>query len=653
MKYKFDYKFAAIAILLLSIMLCIESEAQNAGSNLTIEVIERGTKDVPAAWVRIQTVTDDNIHGWYNRGLKGLPIQGSTTLNVPAGRVIVTAWNSNCEEVRKEITITDGKPAKCTLTLVRRFDMHNMGYFSFEGHDHMDGESKMNLPPFIYPYCAAMGIDHLSVCQLWFHTQENPVSYDSIMTYLKAHSTPRLGLSFGAESPKLRYGHTWTVNHPGLPDPLGDYLNWHDVVYFKSQVATDSTRATVSDLRGTLHAKWQPPFVDRLRNNARGAFSVASHPTRWWHHRSNEVFPGTNLSADLAFDLLVAQSYDGLAVIGDSKDNIPYQNLWFNILNLGYRLTPVTESDGDVANGSLASKALTYVWTGQSSFDMTSLVNGLKAGHTTLSGKATMILNVNGKPPGSTFTADGIKHTLNVEVFSEPDSDEFVSYIVMYRNGKVVEKRDFRKQKMKSIKTQFQISENETAWYVVKSYGRVYPKKEIQFDVMAYADQILQDPNSDYVNNSGVSLTAPIYFNATGWTEPAKIISEIHGEVADKTGLPLKGLRVEIWNIDEKLAELVTDDYGRFSLHAPATIDVRFTLPGGQKEQQWLFYEYPPLLDLIEDTYTIGWAKEYPQVQGGNIPWKAFHYDEIRNVLKQVNWKIQPIGKIMLPASER
>ena len=69
---------------------------------------------------------------------------------------------------------------------------------------------------------------------------------------------------------------------------------------------------------------------------------------------------------------------------------------------------------------------------------------------------------------------------------------------------------------------------------------------------------------------------------------------------------------VGIWNIDEKLAELVTDDQGEFEIQAPATIDVRFTLPDGWKEQQWLFYEYPPLLDLIEDTYTISWAKKYP-----------------------------------------
>ena len=83
----------------------------------------------------------------------------------------------------------------------------------------------------------------------------------------------------------------------------------------------------------------------------------------------------------------------------------------------------------------------------------------------------------------------------------------------------------------------------------------------------------------------------------------------------------------------------------RFS--APATIDVRFTLPDGSKEQQWLFYEYPPLLNLIEDTYTISWAKKYPGLKGGQMPWEAFHYNEILEVLKEIHWTIRPNGKIM------
>lgn len=628
-----------------------ESFAQQKDVELTIEIVQKGSKNTPAAWIHVQGEGNDNINGWYKKGsLKGFPIFSSTKVNVPQGLVTVTAWNSNCGEVSKKIVITKNRQAKCKLVLIPRFDMHKRGYFSFDAHDHMDGENEMNRPPFIYPYCAAMGIDHLSVCQLWFHTLETPVSYDSIQQYLKAYATPRLDLKFGVESPKLRYGHTWTVNHPGLPDPLGDYLSWHDVDYFEYQVTKDSVESITQDLRGRIHPKWQPPFVDRLRSKSKGAFSAAAHPTRWWHHAANELLPGTNITADLAFDLIAARSYDGLTVMGDFKDNINYQNLWFNVLNLGYRLVPVAETDGDIAHGSLGKLALTYVWTGGSEFDFNALTTNLKKGHTTLSGKAVMVLTVDGTlPPGSVLSADGKSHTINVDVYSEPANDEYISYLVLYRNGAVVKKIDLREQKKRSVNHQFNITENETAWYVVKSYGKVYPKEDLQFDVMAYAKQSLQDGNSDFVHNTGISISAPVYFNAPDWVAPESITSHIFGKVFDQNEQPLKNTRIEIWNIDNKLSELITDGNGEFEIKAPATIDVRFTLPDGRKEQQWLFYEYPPLLDLIESTYMISWAKKYPNIKRGQIPWEAFHYNEMIDVLSEIHWSIRPNGKLMLP----
>jgi|GEM_PF-1190690 len=647
-----DQKSPVVFITLITVLLIFgitpKLAAQDPEPELTIEFIQKGSNH-PAAWIQVQANGNDNIGGWYgDKEPGGFPAFSPVTVKVPVGEMTVSAWNSNCDEVSTKITVTGDKPATCRLTLTSRFDMHQPGYFSFDSHNHLNGYEEKNRPPFIYPYCAALGIDHLDLCQGWMFGLRMPASYDSIVRYLAVNSTPRLHLWFGAESPKLRYGHTWYVNYPGLADPFGDYLKWHDTDYFKSLVGGDSKKNSSIDLRGALHPKWHPPFVDRLRNRSKGAFSVAAHPTRWWHGETGEIYPVTNVSADLAFDLLTAQSYDGIVVMGDHKDNLFYQNLWFNTLNLGYRLIPVAETDGNVAGGSLGNMALTYSWTGKNSYDVNSLVENLRDGHTMLSGKAIMILTVDGKfPPGSVLPADGKKHTIRVKVYSEPAAGEYVSYLVLYRNGRVAEKLDFREQKRRFIKHEFIVSDTETAWYIVKSYGKVFPKNDLQFDVMAYAGQCLQKPDNDYALNTGVSMTSPVFFNEAGRQAPKPIISRIDGRILDHEGQPLKNMLVEIWNIDHKLAELTTDNHGGFTLEAPATIDVRFTLPNGQKEQQWLFYEYPPLLDFIEDTYTISWAKQYPGLKGGQMPWEAFHYDEIREVLKEIHWTIQPNGKMM------
>lgn len=647
-----NQKFIMIIVLVILLILGITPHilAQNAEVELTIEITQKSPNQNPAAWIQVQAEGNDNIDGWYKgRGPKGFPVFSTIKVKVPAGMVTVTAWNSTCDEVSVTLVVNDNQPAKCKLELISRLDLHKLGYFSFDSHDHLDGDEEKNLPPFLHPYCAALGIDHLDVCQLWFHKLGMPVSYDSIVRYMKENTTPSLSLRFGAESPKLRYGHTWTVNHPGILDPFGYFIKWHDKDYWESLTGENGKKTGSIDLRGKLHPKWHPPFVDRLRNRAKGAFSVAAHPTRWWHLGENEIYPATNVSADLAFDLIAAQSYDGLVTMGDSKDHLFYQNLWFNILNLGYRLTPVAESDGNIANGTLGNLALTYTWTGKNKFDIKSLADNLKAGHTMLSGKAIMLLTVNDSlPPGSVLDADGKNHSINVEVYSEPEDDEYVSYLVLYRNGKVVEKLDFREQKKRLIKHEFIVTDTETTWYVVKSYGKVFPKNDLQFDVMAYAKHSLQIPDNDYSRNTGVSMTAPVFFNAPGWRGPKPVISRIHGTILDKEDQPLNNTLVEIWNIDEKLAELTTDSQGYFEIEAPATIDVRFTLPDSQKEQQWLFYEYPPLLDLIEDTYTISWAKQYPGIRSGHMPWEVFHFDEIKEVLAEINWTIRPNGKVIV-----
>jgi hypothetical protein len=61
------------------------------------------------------------------------------------------------------------------------------------------------------------------------------------------------------------------------------------------------------------------------------------------------------------------------------------------------------------------------------------------------------------------------------------------------------------------------------------------------------------------------------------------------------------------------------------------------------------FYEYPPLVKVIEEIYTISWAQNYPETKDGQMPWEVFRYDEIKEVLKEIDWTIRPIRKIMMP----
>lgn len=610
-------------------------------TNLVVIITDAKTGQPLPAWVTISSEIDANIGGWYHRrGPKGFPTFSPLQLKVPSERLTISAWNHECDEVVISLDISGGVDT-CNISLNPRLDLHGLGYFSFDSHNHLNGYDSINRPPYLYPYCAALGIDHLDLGQGWLFGLRMPVSYDSLLSYFRANSTPNLSLRFGAETPKLRYGHTWYVNHPGLKEPFRDYLKWHDPALVDSMKSLHVRKRGTIDLRQTLRPRWHPPFVDRLRNRRAGAFSAAAHPTRWWNDGTDQLFPVTNLAADLAFDLLAAQSYDGIVVMGDHKDNIFYQNLWFHTLNLGYRLVPVAETDGNISGGSLGYRMLTYAKTGATKFHYDSLLTNIRRGRTTLSGKAIMILTVDGLPPGTELPADGQKHTIDVTVYSEPVADEYVSFLVLYRNGKPMQRVDVREEKKKIISHRFEVTEEETAWYVVKSYGKIYPQEETQFDVMSYADRCLNEFNYDYSKNTGVSFTAPVYFRTAGSTPPARIVSAITATLKDEKGLTLANIPVEIWDVDSMIATVTTDRKGRFHIAAPPTIDVRFTTPDGTRHQQWLFYEYPPLLDVMEYVYTLQWVKEYPGIQPGQVPWEALQYQKLKSVLARVNWDIR------------
>ncbi len=614
-------------------------------TDLTILIENKNTGEPIPAWLTVAHHTDQNIGGWYSRrGPKGFPSFSPVQLKVPSGELTISAWNHESDEVILSYEV-NGSTDTCTISLTPRVNLHHLGYFSFDSHNHLNGYDSINRPPFLYSYCAALGIDHLDLGQGWLFGLRMPVGYDSLLKYFRANSTPDLSLRFGAETPKLRYGHTWYVNHPGLKEPFRDYLKWHDPAFVDSMKSPHVRKHGAIDLRQTLRPQWHPPFVDRLRNRRSGAFSAAAHPTRWWNDGVDQLFPVTNLAADLAFDLLAAQSYDGIVVMGDHKDNIFYQNLWFHTLNLGYRLVPVAETDGNISSGSLGYRMLTFAKTGATIFHFDSLLTNIKRGHTTLSGRAIMLLNVDGLPPGSELPALGKRHTIDVTVYSEPAKDEYVSFLVLYRNGKPIERVDLREKKRKVISHRFEITEKETAWYVVKSYGKIYPQEEIQFDVIAYAKQCLYENNSDYTKNTGVSFTAPIYFRADGDSPPARITSEITGKLKDGKGRALKRVRVEIWDVDSMITTVVTDRTGQFNITAPPTIDIRFTTPDGTRHQQWLFYEYPPLLDIMEHIYTLQWIKKYPGIQPGQVPWEALQYEDLKSVLAQITWDIRIFDK--------
>lgn len=148
-------------------------------------------------------------------------------------------------------------------------------------------------------------------------------------------STDRFTFGVDLETPKVRYGHLWWIGWE--PDGLAP---WHD-----SDKPWTAWETSPARIRGEppppFQRRW-PAEVIRVQRAA-GALPVYAHPTSWW------TGPGgchiSNIATTLVPDLLTGQCAGCLVVMGYDADHRSYQKLWFELLDKGYFLTAVAETD--------------------------------------------------------------------------------------------------------------------------------------------------------------------------------------------------------------------------------------------------------------------------------------------------------------------
>jgi hypothetical protein len=108
-----------------------------------------------------------------------------------------------------------------------------------------------------------------------------------------------------------------------------------------------------------------------------GALPVYAHPTSWWWGNDQHV---TNIAATLVPDILTGQAAGCLVVMGYDADHRSYQDLWFNLLNRGYFLTGVAETDANL-DVACVERALYHNVSPVTRFSTKGIQDALVAGH--------------------------------------------------------------------------------------------------------------------------------------------------------------------------------------------------------------------------------------------------------------------------------
>lgn len=233
------------------------------------------------------------------------------------------------------------------FTLERLHDPKLLGFYCFDAHSHISRQ-KLGKD-------AVMDIEKMSVrargedWNVYFagepydgevHRNMYQGGYPDITSYREYYkemfdriSRPDYLVDPGGEFIKYRYGHIVLANFVERP-PVAVF---RDPLYH----AYERDRHVPFTM--------PPPFVNTPPSRAlkeyrdENSFAVFCHPTSWWPNDRNDSFI-TNISSTAAFDALTGM-VEAIVVVGYGADKPWYRQIWYTMLNEGYRITGVAETD--------------------------------------------------------------------------------------------------------------------------------------------------------------------------------------------------------------------------------------------------------------------------------------------------------------------
>ncbi len=245
------------------------------------------------------------------------------------------------------------------------------------------------------------------------------------------------------ETPKSIFGHMWFVGFRQAVPAWHDYNQNRPCWYSDYDDDTAGRNALTGDYQ---RRRTYSAIVAEQRSF--GALAIWAHPTSWWTTDGKNKGPFvTNIATDMVPQLMRDGYLDGLTVQGYDAYHPDYQNLWFALLDLGYRVPGFSELDLSPSHGIGDKGSTLFNWIPYVKRPLTIDVikSEFRAAHHTMSSGPALLMKVDGSLQGTELeSGEGKVH--KVEVFAWPAKGEKALSRVQLlgRGGRIIaEKTDF------------------------------------------------------------------------------------------------------------------------------------------------------------------------------------------------------------------
>jgi hypothetical protein len=509
---------------------------------------------------------------------KGLRSDGNLRVELPSGAAKIRITRGfETAAVERDLLLKPGEITLLDIELQRHVDLRSLGWYSGDSHAHMIHGERDVVLGFDDVALAAQAEDlqYLSLSHAWNLEEADP---ETLEAELGPRSTPDSLLTWNLEAPKNYYkgdatrclGHCWNLGMSGRTADRQDVI----------QLLLASS-AHDYEVDKPSHAN----FESHLMIHQQGGKVFYTHPLRWWFGEwgGRSGYPRqdkariSNLAVELPLDVLLGPTFDGLDVItgtGESRaDELAFQ-LWSLLLNHGYRLAATGSSDScfDRPGGALPGSARTYTFL-PGGFSLPAVAEATSRGATFVTTGPLLLISVDGRPPGTQFSADGTPRKMAIQVFASGEDTGNLSRVEITRNGK-----PFRNISVnaRSWQDELEIREEGDAWYNVRGWGS-NPEKQR-------------------------AISGAFFFSRGEFRAPAPVSVSGQVTILDAvTGERLSGTATEVQFAgvlpSDGKTHGVTD--GRAHLVFPGTARLRVEAPGYLPQTLSPFLDNPELLEMI------------------------------------------------------
>jgi len=534
------------------------SPAEGALATVRGRILDEASGQPLAARVSIRAGGGQAVGTLYPRW-PGFWADGSFEAKVPPGPVVVAAqcgpeyWHFS-----RPLELAPGEQADVEIALRCWVDMPARGWYAGDNHLHpIHGEREYEADLARVALAArAEGLRYASAAQSWGRRY----TLRELEAECRRLSGEQFTLWWNLEYPKTSLGHAWFLLAQSFEGMTGE----------------------PADYEG--HA----------RVRAGGGLVCIAHPLRWWMSEGKFV---TNMASELPFDLAAGPTFDAIEVMYDAADDVQAQQLWFMLLDMGYRLPGLASSDTclDRPAGPIPGRRRVYTRV-EGGFSLKAVAQAMRRGRNFVTSGPLLLFDIGGHWPGAELPADGRPVEAHIEAFCSGDPNERLTQVQLIRNGEVAQAWDATERQ---ATLRYTIRESEDAWYVVKCKGK---------------------------NPDQAALANPIYFRTPGFKPPEAVRTRLHVSIKDQeSGQPMNA-HVTILDplgavLDERQAPA-----GQCELTVPPTSSIRVSAQGHQPVTKSIFRDTP--LRTLVDEIASGSRQEKPLLE-------PFTYQRFRDLASE------------------